>query len=89
MVILRRLESTLGKVFSVGMTVYFSGWLCFVACVICTLAKVAQWRDVIGYCAFVLGLGSTLMVVGFLGLAVIGNIQYKQHKKGGEALPKN
>ena len=86
--ILRHLESTLGKVFSVGMTVYFSGWLCFIACVICTFAKLVQWRSVTGYCAFVLGLGSTLMVVGFSGLAVIGNIQYKQYKKGGEALPK-
>lgn len=87
--VLVRLESALGKAFRVGMTVYLSGWLCFIACVICTLAKVAQWHDVIGYCTFVLRLGSTLMVVGFLGLAVIGNIQYKQHKKGGEALPKN
>ena len=58
------------------------------ACAICTLAKVAQWHDVIGCCAIVLGLGSTLMVVGFLGLAAIGNIQYKKHKKGGKALSK-
>lgn len=87
--VLVRLESALGKAFRVGMTVYLSGWLCFVACVICTLVKVAQLHDVIGYCAFFLGLGSTLMVVGFSGLAVIGNIQFKQHKKGGEALPKN
>lgn len=86
--VLVRLESALGKAFRVGMAVYFFSWLCFIACAICTLAKVAQWHDVIGCCVFVLGLGSTLMVVGFLGLAVIGNIQYKQHKKGGKALPK-
>lgn len=86
--VLVRLESAFGKAFRVGMTVYLSGWLCFIACVVCTLAKVAQWHDVIGCCAFVLGLGSTLMVVGFLGLAAIGNIWYKKHKKGGKALPK-
>lgn len=86
--VLVRLESALGKAFRVGMAVYFFSWLCFAACVICTLAKIAQWRDVIDYCAFTLGLGSTLMAVGFLGLAAIGNIWYKKHKKGGKALPK-
>lgn len=74
--VLVRLESALGKAFRVGMTIYLSWWLYFIACAICTLAKVAQWHDVIGCCAFVLGLSSTLMVVGFLGLAVVGNIQW-------------
>lgn len=70
------------------MAGYLFGWLCFIACVICTLAKAAQWRDVAGYCAFLLGGSSMLIAVGFLGLAVIGHIQHKRYVKGGKALPK-
>ena len=55
MVALKLLESVLGKVATIGMAGYLFGWLCFIACVICTLAKAAQWRDVAGYCAFLLG----------------------------------
>lgn len=85
---MKHLESVLGKVFRIGMAVYLSGCLCIVACVVCTLAKITEWRNVVDYCALLLGGGSTLMVVGFLQLAVTGNIQYKKHKKGGKALPK-
>lgn len=88
MVALKLLESVLGKMTTIGMAVYLVGWLCFIACVICTLAKAAQWRDVACYCAFLLGGGSMLMAVGLLGLAVIGHIQHKQYEKGGKALPK-
>lgn len=48
MVALKLLESVLGKVATIGMAGYLFGWLCFIACVICTLAKAAQWRDVAG-----------------------------------------
>lgn len=61
MVALKHLESVLGKVATIGMAGYLFGWLCFIACVICTLAKAAQWRDVAGYCAFLLG-GSSIRV---------------------------
>lgn len=46
MVALKLLESVLGKVATIGMAGYLFGWLCFIVCVICTLAKAAQWRDV-------------------------------------------
>lgn len=88
MVALKLLESVLGKVATIGMAGYLFGWLCFIACVICTLAKAAQWRDVAGYCAFLLGGSSMLIAVGFLGLAVIGHIQHKRYVKEGKALPK-
>lgn len=88
MVALKLLESVLGKVAIIGMAGYLFGWLCFIACVICTLAKAARWREVVGYCAFLLGGSSLLIAVGFLGLAVIGHIQYKQNQKGGKALLK-
>ena len=84
MVALKLLESVLGKVATIGIAGYLFGWLCFIACVICTLAKAAQWRDVAGYCAFLLGGSSMLIAVGFLGLAVIGHIQHKRYVKGGK-----
>lgn len=67
MIALKLLESVLGKVATIGMAGYLFGWLCFIACVICTLAKAAQWRDVVGYCVFLLGGSSMLIAVGFLG----------------------
>ena len=87
MVALKLLESVLGKVATIGMAGYLFGWLCFIACVICTLAKAAQWRDVVGYCAFLLGGSSLLIAVGFWAC---GHWSYSAQtiQKGGRALPK-
>ena len=81
MVALKLLESVLGKVATIGMAGYLFGWLCFIACVICTLAKLhsgAMWPVIARFFSEAVRCSLPL---AFLGLAVIGHIQHKRYVK--------